>query len=370
MGGSALKKVPTERLDKKAFDQVVQKVCQDLANLLGPVRVAPVEAYAEKRDFGDLDILVESEAIDRLRAGRLIEKPEDDPLFQWAQSVWHTREHYPNGPVISFEYRASPDAAVGFQVDLIMVPAARFEMAKAYFSFNDLGNLIGRVAHKMGFTYGDRGLDYPLREGTHMVGKVHISHDPDAILPFLGFDTERFHKGFANLEEIFQYVASSDYFNPDIYLLENVNHQSRTRDRKRANYRAFLNWCQEHKGLKGYPWASHEDREKKEAEKQFFKEAALRTFPDFEHGLDALIRRHEIKKAIRHRFNGEKVRDWTGLENRELGNLMKRLREEIGEGEQALAWLERHDEEQLRTWVLDHVGQPETSSRSRPRKAR
>lgn len=41
---------------------------------------------------------------------------------------------------------------------------------------------------------------------------------------------------------MFKYVLSSPYFDPSIYLYENLNHINRTRDRKRKTYNMFLEY--------------------------------------------------------------------------------------------------------------------------------
>lgn len=354
MGGSALH-VPTRRLLRADFDQVSTHLVHSLSQFLGGARVGAIPAYRSKADFGDLDLLVDRAAV--------LEHGGHDALHAWAQSTCHTRELVDNGPVLSLDYRESPTAQMGFQVDLILTPSDEFNFSLAYFSFNDLGNLIGRTAHKMGFKYGHNGLIYPFREGTRMFGEVLVSRDLDQSLVFLGYDPSRFHQGFDRLEDIFNYVAHSAYFNPSIFLLENRNHASRTRDRKRKTYREFLEWIAEHSELRTYPWADREDEGARAQEKQHFLNQAQAHFPEFTGRLDEIKRQRDVSAAVRARFNGERISAWTGLEGPPLSQFMAQLRRHHGDTEGLHAWLASHDDLALEAWVKNQFC-PSSSRRS------
>lgn len=342
MGGSALH-VPTRRLSRNDYEQVADHLAESLSASLGGVRVAAIPAYRSKADFGDLDLLVDRTAV-AIHGGH-------EALRAWAENTCLTREMVDNGPVLSLEYRTTPTSREGFQVDLILAPAEEFDFSLAYFSFNDLGNLIGRTAHKMGFKYGHNGLLYPFRDGTHLFGDVLVSRDLDQSLQFLGYAPERFHQGFEHLDDIFDYVVQSDYFNPAMFLLENRNHASRTRDRKRKTYRDFLEWIAQRPDLLAYPWADRDDLPARDQEKQRFLTRALDQFPDFAARLDTATHRRDVAAVVRARFNGERVAAWTGLSGRALGQFMAHLRHQHGDAEGWHAWLATHDDGALEAWV-------------------
>ena len=346
MGGSALH-VPTRRLLRTDFEEVSARLQASLSQALGGGRVAVVPAYRSKADFGDLDLLVDQAAV-ASHGGR-------NALQAWASSVCHAREIVDNGPVMSLDYRSSPSLEVGFQVDLILAPEDEFEFSLAYFSFNDLGNLIGRTAHKMGFKYGHNGLIYPFREGTRMYGDVLVSRDLDKSLTFLGYAPARFHQGFNDLAEIFDYVTQSTYFNPSIFLLENRNHASRTRDRKRKTYRAFLEWIADRGDLPAYAWADRDDEPARSAEKQHFLSLALRHFPTFNERLGEMKRQRDVSATVRSRFNGDAVAQWTGLSGKPLSQFMAQLRAQHDGLDGLYAWLTTHDDNALETWVKEQL---------------
>jgi hypothetical protein len=342
MGGSALH-VPTQRLSAQEFHVLADALSRDLSAWLEGGRVAAIPAYRTKADFGDLDLLVESEAV-TAKGGK--------PALQaWVEARSQAREFVANGPVLSFDHRAHATDPVGFQVDLILTPREEFDIALAYFAYNDLGNLIGRTAHRMGFSYGHRGLLYPVREGDHLLDTLQLSTDVDRILPFLGYEPARFHAGFDGLPDIFRYVQESTYFHPDIFLLENRNHASRVRDRKRKTYREFLEWIQEHPVESVYPWVDREDRPAREAEKAHFVALAGTHFPHFREALAQVEQRRATLRNVKTRFNAEQISAWTGRTEKDLGQLMRHLKSAWPTLTDQADWLAARSDEEVATWV-------------------
>lgn len=310
MGGNALPEVPTRRLPASEFHPLAKTLAAEFRKAFG-VRAEAIKSYANKEDFGDLDLLIEN-------AGRLTTHSGQDELEAFAREIGHARVFKPNGPVVSFDYRSSPLEKLGFQVDLIRTAPEDFEAALNYFSYNDLGNLVGRIAHKMGFTYGHQGLLYPVRlSQTHLLTVIPVTKQTDRALTFLGFNPARFFSGFDSLDAIFEYVATSSYFNPEVYLLENRNHASRTRDKKRKTYAGFLGHIRELPS--DHPvYVFPED-------KQVWLDRAFSSFPEFEPRYQEAIREREKKEAFRLVFSGAVVAQWTGLEGDALGKLMRHI---------------------------------------------
>jgi hypothetical protein len=311
MGGNALKNTTTRRLDKSDFDRVSAAITTRLKLKFPLARVDVIPAYASKSDFGDLDILVTAEGLSA-SGGR-------DALRSLATNEFFSTDMYPNGNVLSFDYRASPDQSEpGFQVDVISMPEDAYDYALHYSSFNDLGNLIGRTAHKAGLTHGHDGLWYYLREGTYLFRSILLTRDYDIALPFLGYSAERFHQGFQNLTEIFEYVSGSEFFNSKIFDLENRNAAARVRDKKRKTYSEFLKYVEARPDLPKYPYP--------EDKKEWLPRIAQH-FPHFQGEYDEAIRELGIQRAVKSKYNGEYVGTLTGLAGKELGLLMKRFKE-------------------------------------------
>jgi hypothetical protein len=310
MGGNALKNTQTRRLSKAEFEAVSAAVADTLARAFPAGRVASIPAYRAKADFGDLDILLSTEGMAAGGGG--------ERLRRLATDTFNATELFKNGSVLSFDYRSKPDQAEpGFQVDVITSPEIEFDFSLAYFSFNDLGNLIGRTAHKQGASFGHDGLWYYFRDGDYSFREILLTRDHDLALRFLGYDPSRFHRGFEDLEEIFQYVAGSEFFNRDIFLLANRNNQSRVRDRKRKTYTEFLQWCEARPNLPAYTYPE---------DKASWLPRLFRWFPAFEDDYRAAQRDLAILRQVKTRFNGEIVAKLTGLHGKELGGLMKQIR--------------------------------------------
>lgn len=347
MGGSALN-VPTKRLSAADYHSLAAQLSVQISQALDGAQVVVIPAYREKSDFGDLDLIVEAEKI-QAAGGK-------EFLVDWTARHTHARDVYceKNSTVFSFDYRPSSEAVEGFQVDLLMTPRAEIEVATAYFSYNDLGNLVGRTAHKMGFTHGHRGLLYPVRDGNYLFDTLVISQKLDEILPFLGYDPAPFRAGFDTLEDIFRYTVSTPYFNRDSFLLENRNHTSRTRDRKRPTYRKFLEWIDVAPGLNAYAWADREDEAARSAEKTHFLAMARQRFPSFAAELDDAWASLAQARKAKERFNGKWVSELVGLDGKALGQFMESFRQHVIGEEGVPLWVARHTDDQMVSAIKAH----------------
>ncbi len=316
MGGNALS-TPSVRLAAPRYHEVEQQVVARLKQAFPACRIESIVAYGSKADFGDLDILVEATVEDHAAA---------------FASVLQASEIVRNGDVTSIGLVLAEGL---FQVDLIRTPAQSFDFCARYFGFNDMGNLLGRIAHKFGAKLGHLGLLYRLRDpenGNCLIAEMTITTDFAVALQLLGFDATRYENlrtsgGFHTLEDIFRYVVSSPYANRDIYLLENRNHASRVRDAKRPTYNAFLRWldAQPAGSLPAFPWAAAGDP-LRELQRQQFLDAAFAACPAFcqswHDAMDDWLR----KKKLRQHFNGTVLGQLTGLDGKALGRLMAQVR--------------------------------------------
>eukprot|EP01027_Heterolobosea_sp_BB2_P002079 GEZU01003129.1.p1 GENE.GEZU01003129.1~~GEZU01003129.1.p1 ORF type:complete len:331 (+),score=118.41 GEZU01003129.1:368-1360(+) len=221
-------------------------------------------------------------------------KPSRDVLDKFLKETLRSREVAPNGDVISFEYK-------NFQVDLIFVAPENFEIATVFFAFNDLGNLMGRIAHRFGLKYGFQGLTYPVNapDGTRL-GNILLSRDPRRIFEFIGFDYDRFLQGFDELKDIFDYVLSSKYFDCSIFDREKMSKINRKRDRKRKTFNAFVDYVLANNVQKQYAF---------EDDKSRYLPWIDAAFPEV-HLMDRiheLNEAHRIKKAAAAKFNGSMI---------------------------------------------------------------
>ena len=312
MGGNALKNTETRRYQRDEYFLLEAEVLDKLRKDFPGRRIEAIRAYREKDSFGDMDVLFENDNIHE-------DLCNYRDLRRYVVERFKSSEAVQNGGVVSFEFKQ-------FQIDLIGTNSKNFETSANYFAWNDLGNLMGRVAHKLGFKYGHEGLSMTYRDGDYQYAEVNLSKDPRAIVEFLGYDYDRFAKGFDTVEEIFNFTASTEFFNKEIYLLENRNHTSRTRDRKRKTYSQFLTWIETAELQYSYPWSELKEQGGR-MYKQQFMERAFKFFPAFKAEHDKIQAGFELWKSSKANFNGDLVREWTGLTDKKLGEFMKFLRE-------------------------------------------
>lgn len=326
MGGNAFSK-PARRLSAEEYHPFSVAVTAALAEEGWEASVVP--SYRTKRDFGDLDIVVSG----------------DGDLPSVVRKRFAPEESSRNGECLSF-------LTGGFQVDLIQVPRPTHGMALAYFSWNDLGNLIGRVANRAGYHFGHRGLFAAVRDVSgNVFSKVPISAEPSKILPFLGYDFSKWKGGFDTPEDIFKYVAEGNCFDPEIFAYRNLNHTNRTRNRKRVMYGKFLEWLKENAPPSRFDF-SRED--------QGWEVRAIGFFGDA-----WLAERDKVLTALRHRaevrakFNGELVASVTGLEGKPLGDFIRKMKSGYGDFDR---WVVATDPDlivkEIRRRVLSAGGRP------------
>jgi hypothetical protein len=310
MGGNALKNTFTRRYEREEYYKLINMVIDTFMENI-PCSCWPIAAYNNKQSFGDADLLCS------------IESGWQDSIPDFVKNHFGSKELVKNGNVYSFDVEE-------LQVDLILTPKEYMQTSYTYFAYNDLGNLMGRVAHKMGFKYGHKGLSVIVKDGDYVIGEHVVSKDSEKIFEFLGYSWERFCEGFDELEDIFKFAASSPYFNKDIYLLDNRNHKGRIRDAKRPTYTAFLKWLEEQPvgSLPEYAWNDLKELGGRELLPEALERAET-FFPGTKEAVEALYKQREKVKASHAKWNGNIVRARTGLEGKELGELMKAVKERL-----------------------------------------
>lgn len=310
MGGNALKNTETRRYLREEYDALAQDVFLKLCAYFPSRRKALVPAYRTKADFGDMDILM---VVDNLTKD-WVDRVQD--VFSPKEIVksFSSMEAAQTGDVLNFEYR-------DFQIDLILTGSDEFDFALNYYSWNDLGNLVGKVSRGLKFKFGHNGLWYSLFDNGNFVEKILVTQDYDKALQFLGYDPKRFNQGFDTLEDIFDYVTTSRYFNPAAFLPENLTHRDRMRERKRPTYHNFISRLP---NVRGIPSESFSEQRESRAQHAFNR--AQTEFPDFKKAYDEALQRFSDAKTVKTKFNGQLVSEVTGLTGKALGAVMENIR--------------------------------------------
>lgn len=291
MGGNALKNTETRRYMREEYFDLEVEVLEKLKPYA--LEMSNIVAYSEKESFGDMDILYVPFS--------------NNNILESVKNVFKPNEIVPNGNVISFDYK-------GLQIDLIKSSLFTFEYSKFYFGFNDLGNLIGKIAHRFGLKHGHDGLFLKVMDGDQHVDDLLLTRDPQKTLEFLDLDVKRYTEAFKNLDEIFTYVTSSKYFAPQLFDLDTLRHRDRTRDKKRDTYQKFLKYIEENKF------------EEKVLPSKFEVVHKVLDYFDREDEFHRTVSAYVLNQTAKSKLRGSFVSELTGFQHKELGDFMKYLR--------------------------------------------
>lgn len=298
MGGTAFG-FTADRFTTVEFNEVATVIATSLVDHSDKFEKMPqpILSYRQKETHGDMD---------------LVYSGNPDILMEILYENNIITDHKRNGPVTSMLF---PYGGRKFQLDFINVSPESHNFAFNYFCWNDLGNLIGRLAHRIGLKFAFTGLWYVCRDknNTKILGEILLTNDFDAALTYLDLNAARFHQGFDSLEEIFEFVVESKYYDYESVDIERRNNVARTRDKKRSTYNAYLKWLKK-QGLDCYNLAL--------PPKYTFLRQHIERFPHLGAKINELEEKERRNMTIKTKFNGDIVSEVTGLTGKELGQFM------------------------------------------------
>lgn len=305
MGGNLLHHwdLPAKRLSKEEYFHLIEDISIKLNTLNLEFRV--LENYRNKDSFGDMDIIIEKAPLD------------------WHKTIERLFDVTPNSNTDIHSFPVN-----GFQVDLIVIPKINLQTAFEYF-YGELGNIMGRIYHKLGLKYSHEGLKYIIRQelfsdafqkdSSHIMEEIILSKNLEEICEVGGFDYSVRKKGMDSLEDMFQFVANSKFFNPVIFKIEELNHINRTRNRKRKNYTAFIQWNEANKSADGNYYQFQP--------KSFYLEMWKERFPFLRERIAANKLKFEQTNIIKEKINGKILMEWfPNIEGKAIGELMKQIK--------------------------------------------
>lgn len=298
MGGNVFPGL-NRRYAKDEYLALVEELKPKFDMLFSVWNVTPT--FESKDSFGDMDII----GVPRFAFNKDVLVAVLD--IQLAGFLTGAKSQYPvknNGGTWSVIYKE-------FQLDLVTCPEKEYEFTKNYMGVGDRGNFVGKIAHMLGLKFGHDGMWMVVRASdAHQLGEVLLTLDPKRAEEFLDIKPCVDPK---TLEDIFENIAASKYFNPEVFLLENNNNVARVRDRKRPSYNAILEWC------KHLPSREYFPRVK---DKSIYLDMIFESFPEAKAEYDELWRQKEIQDKFKTMFNGDLVSEWTGYTGQELGKWM------------------------------------------------
>lgn len=308
MGGKALNKygVFTERKNTEDFLKIGKEI-KLAVEARYPVNAEVVTCYHTKPNHGDLDLLI------RIEKGVVID------WRKGIQSEFKPRAIHNNGGVYSFDYK-------NFQIDFIPVKAEKWDTALVYYSYDPLGNIMGKTFHKFNLSYGWDGLFYKFRNFSGANSKnLLISNDARKIFEFGGYDYDRYLQGFETIEDIFNFAINSKYFDTEIFQMNNLKSIDKKRNRKRGSYHLFLKYLEDNNIKTRYDFMKNKDLYLPMIEKAFPEAKLLEQ-------LKALKEHDKMLKIVSQKFNGDIVMSWLpNLKGIELGVVMRKFRDYLGE---------------------------------------
>ena len=297
MGGDALP-FPTQRLSPDRYKDVSQRLLALLSTHYALVCIpAPCPG---KASYGDVDLLV---------AVPLADRPFEPEAQLGSRAV------YRNGPTLSFEFE-------GHQADVISVSESTFDVARLFYSYGDVGMVVGMMLTAAGLKFGCKGL-FLARAGH---SQLQLSSDRGSILAWLGLSEAEWLAGFEDEQAVFAWLCSCRWFHPSLFRTrpESWKHNTRRALSARPMFVHFVQYVDSHTAADSNPT----DRPTAAA----MQANAVSVF-----GCDAAVAAQNAAEAKRHalkqRWNGVLVSARTGLEGKQLGLFMMACRQQATDDE-------------------------------------
>jgi len=230
MGGNALKSkgIETRRYDDEEYKDLCNEMLQTLTSLFPENRFHIVQAYHNKLNHGDMDVIISGESNDEF-----LEK------IEVVKEYFKPRAFYKNSDVFSFDYKE-------FQIDLIYSHNDYFDYQSECMDFDPTLNLMGKTYYKKMTSLKNKGLYFVYRRNNGQSSKdILLTRDMRKTFEFGGFDYDRYLEGFDDLLDIFDWVIASDGFNFEDFKLEKLTQKNRKRNRKRPTFNQFITYCNE-----------------------------------------------------------------------------------------------------------------------------
>lgn len=272
MGGKALKKVKASRIGLEQYVQIKNDLMEKLNKYF---QIEFVIEVPNKTDFGDVDVLYDMTDFSNLTKSDEHNSFQSDKITidQIILREFNPVEIVMSGPVCSFAYKfinASEEnnSTQYFQVDLIQTK--NIEMSRFYFSYGDLGGIIGRIFQHNCLTFGSEGLrvhpnvetiyeyitkyyscvEKHIANLNHNIKleqiskgqfeKIYLSTNPKEICDVLELNWNKWVEGFNNTNEIYNWICNSPWFNLDYFRALDCEHRHRASSR--PMYQDFLKY--------------------------------------------------------------------------------------------------------------------------------
>jgi hypothetical protein len=285
-----------KRFDKPRLLEIETTFSNFIKNNFPDTNWKVIPYYFSKKDFGDIDIAVEI-SFDKKQ---FIEKFLQESLINESNGI-KTNSVSTSFLTIDNE-----------QIDIIFLSKELYQCALTYYSWNDMGTFLGRIAKAHKLKYGFNGLYVDYIEDSVNYGEIFLTRDPKEIFECFGWDFETYNKGFNTLEDMFDYTISLHNFEPALY-----NFSEDELFSKRPVFIKFYEYLKS-KNLLQTPRISKD-------EMNSARMSILKRFGKVE-AFNALIEKAKHIKQYKLKFNGDICKEITGLSGVQLGNFIKHFK--------------------------------------------
>lgn len=300
MGGALFQ---NPRMNRETYERVSQDVIQKLA----PLKVLIPESFLDKEDYGDIDFVVPFPIFDKEKVKQIFNINDDDISI--------------NTSVVSINY-------MGVQCDLCFHPEEDVLTAYQYMRNSDCSNMVGCLCRdSLGYRLTHKGLVYPVKFAQDdALGEVLVSKNFRKILEFCDLNYDEWLEGFKNPEELFHWITQSKYFNAEAFKFENLNHENRTRNRKRKVYAEFVEWLL-NKTFDNHVPTINKQEHLFRGMFHFYEEVMF--LSNWTHQIQLLIDQRYIWERSRNIFNGSVIQELTGTSGPMLGKILRDFSEHL-----------------------------------------
>jgi hypothetical protein len=172
-----------------------------------------------------------------------------------------------------------------------------------------------------------------------------LSESFDEIASFLGYSLKTFHEGFKTNQQVYEWAASSKYFDPRDFRTQGPGITKVKVER--TMYAEFVKWVETRPRTTSLNLPSREERQRQ------IREEALIFFNKKEE-FESLARDRQNRSRLKEVFSGSRIRDWAELGEYWKGVklIMDEVRARMGGEEAILEFLNKNSEDDLKKIVL------------------
>lgn len=302
MGGNALKKVKTIRLEREKYLQYENEIISMIRPLVTHFYIP--RTFPGKETFGDIDVVYMT---------------EDPQFLNKVKDLFQSKDSFHNGDITSVEYN-------NFQVDFILSRSSYYENHCCFLDYNDFGGILGQMTSRYELKYGFDGLFLRVHRDhvrEHHLGEILLSSDPSVIFQYLGLDFRRFKEdGFQTPTEMFDFLMECKYCSITSYTQENINTVHRRRLSHRPVYQQFIDYITSHPSMPSQPTLPY-------ASPLSDHTAFLLDYFSCKDAYHELIRKDEEAHLVKAKFNGAIITATLGLEGKDIGKLIMSMKQYV-----------------------------------------